>query len=88
MLQLYKEYFILAMTRVTKKLIQQYVKPFLILEKVGRLTYILDISVDWKIHPVFSVAQLEPAPPLSLDLFSSPYLFCLSPVFMERDTIA
>lgn len=56
MLRLYKRYNISTMARITKKLIQQYVGPFHILEKVSQLTYRLDIPPDWQIHPVFSIA--------------------------------
>jgi hypothetical protein len=33
-----------------------------VLERVGRLAYRLDIPPDSRIHPVISVAHLEPAP--------------------------
>lgn len=66
-----------------KKLIQQYVSPFQILEKAGRLAYKLDFSGNWKIHPVFSVAQLKSSSPLALDLFSKPFFSLPPPVFVE-----
>lgn len=59
--------------------------PFCILEKVGRLAYKLDILEDWRIHPVFLVAQLKPAPPPALDPFSRPILSEPLPVFVEGD---
>ena len=43
------------------KLHNQRVGPFKILEKVGRLAYRLDLPPLMKMHPVVSVAQLEPA---------------------------
>jgi len=36
------------------------VGPFLILSKVGKQAYEMQIPEDWKIHPIVSVAQLEP----------------------------
>jgi hypothetical protein len=39
----------------------QQVGPFPIVKKVGSLAYELRLPVDWKIHPVISIAQLEPA---------------------------
>ncbi len=51
------------------------------MQKVGYLTYKLDVSPNWQIHPVFSVAQLELAPPPVEDLFerlfpsNSPLIF-------------
>lgn len=56
MLKLYKRYSIPFFAGITKKLTQQYVGPFCILEKVGRLTYKLDVPLDWKVHSVFLVA--------------------------------
>lgn len=56
MLILYKDYLILSSIRVIKKLTQQYVSPFLILEKVDHLAYNLDISNNWKIYSIFSIA--------------------------------
>lgn len=61
LLQLYKKYCILAIVGVIKKLTQQYVGFFYILEKFARLVYRLNIPANWKIHPVFSIAQLKPA---------------------------
>lgn len=69
MLKLHKGYLILSSVRVTKKLIQQYVGPFQIEKEVGRLAYRLKIPSDRKIHPVFSVAQLEPTLSLAKDPF-------------------
>ena len=46
MLKLYKGYSIPSSAGVTKKLTQQYVGPFRVLEKVGRLAYKLDIPLD------------------------------------------
>lgn len=48
--------------RVLKaKLGLQCVGPFTILEKVSNLAYKLQLSDDWRIHPIISVAQLESA---------------------------
>ena len=44
------------------KLDQQYTGPFKVLEKVGRLSYRLQLPEHWRIHDVFTIAQLEPAP--------------------------
>ena len=45
------------------KLHQQRAGPFEVLRKVGNLAYELKLSPIMKIHPVVSIAQLEPAPP-------------------------
>lgn len=66
LLQLYKKYDISTIAGGTKKLTQQYVGPFYIIEKLDWLAYKLDVQLNWRIHPVFSVAQLEP-PQLSVE---------------------
>jgi hypothetical protein len=45
---------------VSHKLSAQRVSPFEVLRTVGRLSYELDIPRTWKIHPVISIAHLEP----------------------------
>lgn len=45
-----------------RKLSQQRCGPFLIKRRVGRLAYELELPPAWRVHPVVSVAQLEPAP--------------------------
>ena len=86
MLRLHKGYSIPFSVRVTKKLTQQYVGPFRIVKKVGRLAYKLDIPSDWRIHPVFSVAQLEPAPDPAKDPFQRLRPQHPPSVFVEGDT--
>ena len=44
-----------------RKLSQQRVGPFKVLSKIGTLAYKLELPPVMKIHPVISVAQLEPA---------------------------
>ena len=44
------------------KLSIQRTGPFKIVKKIGNLAYKLDLPEDWRIHPVISIAQLEPAP--------------------------
>ena len=46
---------------VYHKYSNQRVGPFKVLEKVGRLAYRLQLPPNMKIHPVVSVAQIEPA---------------------------
>ena len=59
LLKLHHEYSIPSIEDVIKKLTQQFVDPFKVIAKIERLTYKLNISEHWKVHPVFSIAQLE-----------------------------
>lgn len=56
------------------------------MDKVGRFAYKLDIFGDWRIHPVFSVTQLERILSSALGLFSRPIPSELPPIFIEGDT--
>lgn len=49
---------------------QQLVGPFQITERVGHLAYQLGIPSSWRIHPVLSIAQLEPALPPRSDPYN------------------
>ena len=46
---------------VNPKLSNQRVGPFKVIERVGNLAYRLDLPAIMRIHPVISIAQLEPA---------------------------
>ncbi|SLM36395.1 reverse partial [Lasallia pustulata] len=59
-IKLHKGYTLPSVTN--RKLSNQRAGPLKIVKKIGLLAYRLDIPVNWKIHPVISVAQLEPAP--------------------------
>lgn len=85
MIHIHKSYFILSFAEVTKKLSPQFVGPFQIQERVGCLAYRLDISNDWKIYPVFSLAQLEPTPTPAHNFFNRPRLHMPLAVFVNGD---
>ena len=70
-LRLHRGYILPAMKK-NPKLSQQFIGPFKILRRVGRLAYELDIPPTWRIHPVFTIAMLEPAPPPDSDPFHRP----------------
>lgn len=69
-----------------KKLGQQYVGHFKVIKKVGRLAYQLDIPTHWKVHPIFTIAQLEPAPHPTMNPFHRPRPEEPPSVFVEGDT--
>ena len=85
-LRLHKGYFIPCFAGVTKKVTQQYVGPFCVLKKVSQLAYKLDVFLDWKLHSVFSVAQLKPTLSPTNDLFDHPRPHMPSAVFVDSDT--
>ena len=61
-LRLHKGYSIPSSKVLGRKLSAQYAGPFKIEERLGPLAYRLKLPPTWKIHPVVSVAQLEPCP--------------------------
>lgn len=86
MVRIHKRYSIPATARVIKKLTQQYIGPFCIMEKISCLAYKLDLLPNWRIHPVFSVTQLEPTSTPVEDPFKRPFLSNLLLIFVEGDT--
>jgi len=84
LLRLHRGYSIPAITN--KKLGQQYVGPFRIIDRIGQLAYKLDIPPHWRVHPVFTVAQLEPCPSPKNDPFNRPRPEEPPTVFVEGDT--
>ena len=87
LLRLHKGYSIPQPAGATKadKLGQRYVGPFDVVVKVDKQAYRLDIPGHWRVHPVFSVAQLEPWP-ADKDSFDRPLPDHPDSVFVEGDT--
>ncbi|KAI1006249.1 hypothetical protein K3495_g1966 [Podosphaera aphanis] len=56
MLRLHRGYTIPSAKLTTKKLQRQFVGPFRITERIGKLAYKLAIPKIWKIHPVVTIA--------------------------------
>ena len=67
LIKLHKSYNISS--AISKKYDQQFVESFSIIEKIDRLTYRLNISSNWSIHSIFSVAQLKRCSSSSADSF-------------------
>lgn len=68
-----------------QKLSQRRCGPFLVKRRVGRLAYELDLPSTWKIHPVISIAQLEPASGVQ-DPYNRPRPHYPDAVEIEGDT--
>ena len=86
LIKLHHGYNIPATEVLGKKLSQQYTGPFKVLEKVGNLAYRLELPDHWRIHPVLSIAQLEPVPSPMDDPFNRPRPDQPDSVFVEGDT--
>ena len=85
LLKLHQSYSISFFIEITKKLTQQFVDSFKILAKIERLTYRLNISDHWKVHSVFSVAQLKSTLSLDSDFFKRFRSDHSNSIFVEKD---
>ena len=85
LIKLHKDYNI-SLT-ISKKYDQQFVESFIIIEKIDRLTYRLNISSNWFIHSIFSVAQLKRCSSSSVDSFKRSRSNHSDFVFVNDDTI-
>jgi hypothetical protein len=72
-LRLHRGYNIPGLKGRNVKLEQQFAGPFKVLERIGRLAYRLELPPSMKIHPVISIAHLEPAPIPHEDPFKRPF---------------
>lgn len=84
LLRLHQGYSIPSAT--SSKLSQQFTGPFKVTERVGKLAYRLALPGHWTVHPVFTIAQLEPAPAPSSDPFNRPVPEQPPSIFVEGDT--
>lgn len=68
----------------SKKTSPQRCGPFLVKKGIGRLAYLLELPLHWRVHPIISVAQLEPRP--SADPYGRPRPDYPDSVGTEGDT--
>ena len=71
-LRLHRGYNVPSTRATGRKYGQQFAGPFKVLGREGRLAYRLDIPAHWGIHPVFTIAQLEPRPDPATDPYNRP----------------
>ena len=69
-LRLHRGYSVPSITK--RKIDQQFVGPFRVVERIGRLAYRLQLPPIMRIHPVISVAHLEAATDPDQDPFQRP----------------
>lgn len=87
LLRLHRGYKIPSSQILGPKLSQQFAGLFKIISKVGNLAYRLEIPTHWQIHPVFTIAQLEPCPDPASDPFArADRPRQLDSIFVEGDT--
>lgn len=72
-LRLHRGYNVPGIQGRNTKIEQQFAGPFRILERIGRLAYRIELPPAMKIHPVISVAHLEPCPDPAKDPFGRPF---------------
>ena len=86
LIKLHHGYNISAIEVLGKKLSQQYIGSFKVLEKVGNLAYRLKLPDHWRIHSVLFIAQLESVPSPMDDFFNRSRPDQPDSVFVEGDT--
>jgi hypothetical protein len=86
LLRFHKDYNIFVTKILERKLSQQYVDSFKMLEKIENLVYRMNVSQDWRIHSVVSIAQLESMPNSITDSFSRSRSIESKSIEMKSDT--
>jgi hypothetical protein len=86
LLRLHKDYNISTTKILKKKLSQQYVDSFKVLEKIENLVYRLNFFQNWRIHSVISIAQLKSISDSIIDSFNRSDSIESESVEMKEDT--
>ena len=69
LLCLHKDYDVVFTVVLKFKLSSQYAEFFRITEKIDNLIYKFDISINWRVHSIFSIAHLKFAQNFIIDFF-------------------
>ena len=83
--RLHKNYKISITIRLNKKYAQQYVDLFQIIKRIERLVYRLVISINWRIHNVFTIVQLKSCSSSDDDSYRRSRLAKFDSMFVEDD---
>ena len=83
--RLHKNYDISSTTTIKKKLFQQYVDFFQIIEKIDHFVYRLAISKSWRVHFVFIIAQLKFVSSSFTNFFNRSRFIKFNAVFVKSD---
>ena len=67
--RLHKDYDVVSTVVLKLKLSSQYTESFRITEKIDHLVFKLDISINWRVYSIFSIAHLEFAKNSAIDFF-------------------
>jgi len=86
-IRLHRGYNIPATKLTGRKYGQQFAGPVNVLERVGRLAYRLDLPEHWKIHPVLTIAMLEPCLSPHTNPFNRIHPTNPDPVNADRDDL-
>ena len=84
LLRFHKKYNISSI--ISKKIDQQYVDSFLIIEKIDNLIYRLIISNNWRINLIFNVAQLKICSTFDDDFYHKSRSNHSNSMYVENDT--
>lgn len=85
LLRLHRDYNISFTKRVDFKLSQQYVDSFRVIKKVENLVYRLDLSSYWRVHSIFTIAQLKSSSSSKFDSYNRERFNHSTFVFVEDD---
>ena len=84
-LRFHKKYNIFSI--INKKIDQQYVDSFLIIEKIDNLIYRLIISNNWRINFIFNVVQLKICSTFDDDFYHKSKSNHSNSMYVESDTL-
>jgi hypothetical protein len=45
--------------KTNRKLLPKWIGPFKVVQKVGHVSYMLEMNLGWRVHPVFHISLLE-----------------------------